>query len=62
MSDKRFETESGESLTKPIYFFGDSIKENEDFMSVGEERWLCMIDNIHIFLPGMSESYGLTYL
>lgn len=59
VSDKQFETDAGELLTKPLYFFGDSIKEDDDFMLGGEERWLCVIYDIIIFLLGMSYHTGL---
>lgn len=31
MSDGHFKIDSGELLAKPVYFIGDSIKENDDF-------------------------------
>lgn len=61
MSHESFEFVLGEPLTKPLFFFGDAIRENDNFMFEGEERWLRTIGDTSIFLPGMRRSYGLAY-
>lgn len=49
MSDRHFETDSGGPQVKPVYFFGDFINKNDDFMFGGEEIWLHMIDKCTYF-------------
>lgn len=47
---------------KPLFFFRDSIQEDDSFMFEGGERWLRVVNDMRIFLPGMQRLYGLTYL
>lgn len=62
MSDGCFETDLGEPMTKPSFFFGNAIQDDDNFMFEGEEMWFCIVNNTHIFLLGMQRSYSLSYL
>lgn len=62
MTDGKFELDSGEALTKPNFFLGDEILEDENFMIQGELRWLRIVGVLTLFLPNMIKMCALAYL
>ena len=62
ISDSRFESDSCTLLTKPDFFFDDSIEEDEAALYDGDYKWLCQIGNKRFFLLNMEQMYPLTYL
>jgi len=61
-SDGQFESDSRTLLRKPIFFFGDSVKEDEATLYDGNYKWLCRIGDRKFFLPNMERTYPLAYL
>ena len=56
------ESDSHALLTKPDFFFVDSIEEDEASLYDGDYRWLRLVDNRRFFLPNMERMYPLAYL
>ena len=61
-SDGQFESDSRTLLRKPVFFFGDSIKEDEAVLYDGNYKWLRQISDRKFFLPNLERTYPLAYL
>ena len=45
-----------------MLFFGDTIEENEELLFDENYKWLCQIEERHLFLPNMERMFLLSYL
>ena len=57
ISDSQFESDSHALLSKPDFFFGDSIEEDEAALYDGDYIWLRQIGNRRFFLLNMERMY-----
>lgn len=61
-TDKGLDSLDGRHLEKLEFFFKDSIRLEDRFMLVGDERWLHEVRGEKFFPPPMVRLYGLAYL
>ena len=62
LSDGQFESDSRTLLRKSVFFFGDSINENEEGLYDDNYKWLCQIEYRRFFLSNMERIFLLSYL
>ena len=61
MTDGRFESAKQSLMKKPAFFYDDSIPDSDKALD-GRYKWICMVDDKHLFLPDMDRMYPLIYL
>lgn len=62
MSHGKLKSTAKMELEKLIFFFGDSISLDDQFMFAGDEQWIHKVEGEEIFLPLTTWSYSLAYL
>jgi len=55
--DGRLEFEDQKLIRKLMFFFGDSIEEDEEDLYDREYKWLHQISNQRFFLPNMEHMF-----
>ena len=62
ISDGRFESNDHHQFSKPVFLFGDAIKEDEEILFDGNYKWFHQIREYRFFLPNMERMFPLSCL